>query len=157
MVHGFGRKITRKRCFLSIDLRKTFEALIPLNGQPYQYLGIYGLLPRSMHHCPQLHLNCILLNFSWMVPYTLLYQSKRNKTREFQISILFDMIMDNPSRLIEKRVRDNNVNTYKVNGAISISHLLYVDDLSNQLDSSRKIPVLDWWELCYSESVKFSL
>jgi len=78
-----------------------------------------------------------------MVPYTLLYQSKRNKTREFQISILFDMIMDNPSRLIEKRVRDNNVNTYKVNGAISISHLLYVDDLSNQLDSSRKIPVLD--------------
>jgi len=37
--------------------------------------------------------------------------------------------MDNLSRLIEKEIKDKRMNTYIVNGDVSISHLVYADDV----------------------------
>lgn len=43
--------------------------------------------------------------------------------------ILFILIMDNLSRFIEKEVKDKKMDTYVVNGVVSISHLIYADDV----------------------------
>lgn len=43
--------------------------------------------------------------------------------------ILFHLVMDNLSRPIEKEIKDKKLDTYVVNGSVSISHLIYVDDV----------------------------
>lgn len=43
--------------------------------------------------------------------------------------MLFDLVMDVLSRLIERKVHGNELDTYKVNGTTSISHLMYAEDI----------------------------
>lgn len=42
--------------------------------------------------------------------------------------ILFGMVMDALSKLIEIELRNKKLDTYQVNGATSITHLTYADD-----------------------------
>lgn len=43
--------------------------------------------------------------------------------------IIFDMVVDNLSKLIEKKVGERKIDIYKMNGATSISHLMYANDV----------------------------
>lgn len=46
--------------------------------------------------------------------------------------------MDNLRKLIERKVQEKKLDTYKVNGATSLTHLIYADDIFLLTKADRK-------------------
>lgn len=84
-----------------------------------------SIQPSIVQIITKLHILCFLLCFDGRIPP---YTNHRGIRQGDPLSpIHFYLVMDNRSRLIEKEVKEKRMDTYMVNGATSISHLIYVD------------------------------
>lgn len=126
MLYGFVRKRTPKKCCHSIDLKKAVDTI--------KWEAITGTLTALVFS--PLYINMVWNAIS-STSFTLLIEGTPTphlKTRgisqgdPFSPS-LFDMAMDIFSRLIEREVKGKGQDTYQANGATSITHLIYVNDV----------------------------
>jgi len=126
MVNGFWRKRTLKRRCLSIDLKKVFDTVKwEIIDNSHNTLKAYDFSPLFC----RIIWNCISSASSVMLEGTL-QEPQRNQTRGSPLfPILFNILMDTLSRLIEREVRNKRKDTYQVNRAASIIYLMYADDI----------------------------
>lgn len=101
-------------------------------------IEIIRFLLTTMPDSLELHLLYILLYDGGEIPQTTLQKSQRHKTRGSPLPIMFDMVMDTLSSLIEREVRGKRMDTYQVNGAMSITQLMHADDILTLTKSNDK-------------------
>lgn len=80
---------------------------------------------------------------------TLLKNHKAIKHKDPLSPILFDMVMDTLSKLIDRELRNKKMNTYQVNGVNSITHLMYANDIVNFTKANSKYlkSIKKYWTL----------
>lgn len=89
-------------------------------------MGFCPLIVKLVHNCISTTSFSVLVEGAPSPPFT---NHRGIRQRDSLPPILFDLTMDNLRRLIEKEIKEKRLDTYVVNGATSIAHLIYVDDV----------------------------